>query len=169
MKLRGFSVVELIIVITIMGILLVLGVVNLVDSETNSRDSERKIDIEAIATHLEDYYRIGVNGSLDYGRYPSVQPSVGLIGNETKILIDLDEKALKAPDQTSSSLIAATNSIQTTAGVTPSPTINQYVYQPIASDGSLCDNSSTKECRKFNLYYRLESDDMVYMKTSKNQ
>ena len=169
MKSSGFSIVELIIVITIMGILLVLGVVNLTDSEINARDSERKIDIETIATHLEDYYRVGTSGSLNYGQYPSVEASVGLIGNESTILLDISEKSLMAPNEIISSLVAASNNVQTAIGVLPNPTNNQYVYQPIASDGSLCNSSTAKECRKFNLYYRTESDELVHLITSKNQ
>lgn len=169
MKMRGFSVVELIIVVTVIGILLILGVVNLTDSRINSRDSERKIDVETIATLLEDYYRIGTGGSLNYGQYPSVEASVGLIGNEKNILQIINDNVLIAPDQTSYSLVAATNNIQTIDGILPNPNINQYVYQPIATDGSLCNSSSTKECRKFNLYYRTESDDTVHLITSLNQ
>lgn len=71
------------------------------------------------------------------------------------------------------SFIASTNvgndaSIQTTEGVLPQPTINQYVYQPIKTDGAVC-VSGNIDCRKFNIFYRLESDDLVYKITSKNQ
>lgn len=169
MKQRGFSVIELIIVITVMGILLVVGVVNLSSGEISSRDSERKIDVESIAINLETYYKIGISGSSTSGQYPSVQASIGLIGNETTYLSNLDNDSLMAPNMTASSLLAATNNTQTTSGITPQPTINQYIYQPIASDGSLCDNSTTKECRKFNIFYRAETDNSVYMITSKNQ
>ena len=55
MKRRGFTIVELIIVITIMGTLLILGVVNLRGSQANSRDAERRTDIETIATHMETF------------------------------------------------------------------------------------------------------------------
>jgi prepilin-type N-terminal cleavage/methylation domain-containing protein len=64
-------------------------------------------------------------------------------------------------------LVIATNNTQTTTGVTPQPTTSQYVYQPIDSRGLLCTNMP--DCRKFNIYYRLEKDSTVYMVTSKNQ
>jgi len=171
MKRHGFTIVELIIVITIMSILLVLGVANMRGAQANGYDSERKTDIETIATHLETYYQsgadgFGTNGTTEVGSYPSTD----LISNEATLLRDLDTKSITAPDTTStpvSTFKAATNNTQTTAGVTPQPTKNEYIYQPIKSDGTLC--TGTSECRKFNLYYRLDMDSTVYMVTSKNQ
>jgi len=164
MKRRGFTIVELAVVITIMGILLVLGVVVLDTSQINARDSERKTDIESIAINLDTFYTSGTDGSTTIGRYPSTV----LIGTETTMLRDIDPKNLKTPGASSSSLVAATNNTQTTLGVLPQPTIAQYVYQPLQSDGSLC-TTEVQECRKFNLFYRLEIDSAIYMLASKNQ
>jgi prepilin-type N-terminal cleavage/methylation domain-containing protein len=164
---RGFTIVELIIVITLMGILLVLGVVNLRGSQISARDSERKADIEAIALNLESFYTTGTNSSTTLGRYPST----AIIGQETTLLPDIDPKSLATPGLTASSLIAATCTgacTQTTAGVTPQPATDTYIYQPIKSDGTLC-TTELQECRKFNIYYKLETDNTVYMVTSKNQ
>ena len=91
----------------------------------------------------------------------------------TGMLRDLDTASITAPGVSSwtQTFIAATNTAQSTdinTGITPRPSINQYVYQPLQTDGSLCTYES-QECRKFNLYYHLESDDTVYMVTSKNQ
>jgi type II secretory pathway pseudopilin PulG len=169
MKHRGFTIIELIVIIAVMGILLILGVANLSGSQANARDAERKTDIETIALHLETYYSSGTDGSSSIGQYPSVDPTNGLIGHETTFLRDIDTASLMTPGAASSSLIAATNNVQTTNGVLPQPSISQYLYQPIATDGSLCDSSTTKECRKFNLYYRLETDNIVYTVTSRNQ
>jgi len=66
------------------------------------------------------------------------------------------------------SFVSAQNSTQTTAGVLPQPRIDQYVYQPLKSDGVLC-SSGSAECRKYNLYYRLEENSEIKMVTSKNQ
>ncbi len=161
---RGFTIVELAVVITIMGILLVLGVVNLNATQANARDAERKTDIETIATHLETFYTSGTDGSTTIGDYPSTS----IIGQEQTILRDINPKSLIAPGASSSSFVAATNNTQTTGGVTPQPTISQYIYQPLQSDGSLC-TLDIQECRRFNLYYRLEVDSTIYMVTSENQ
>lgn len=168
---RGFTVVELIIVITIMGILLVLGVVNLRGSQISARDAERKADVEAIALHLESFYTNGRDGSTTLGRYPST----GLVTSPAATSIqtnlrDIDLKSVMAPGITdpANTLIIATNTTQTTAGILPQPTIDQYIYQPLQQDGTLC-TSGAQMCQKYNLYYRLETDNTVYMVTSKNQ
>lgn len=166
MNRRGFTIVELLIVIAIMGILLVLGVVNLRGSQANARDSERKIDVETIGLHLESYY---LNSPT--GRYPST----GLQSEQWLLpsLPDADIKSFTAPgvQDPYSSFTAATNTDQTTAGVLPQPTFDQYVYQPLESNGSnfvLCTTGS-QQCCKYNIFYHLETDDTVYVYRSKNQ
>jgi prepilin-type N-terminal cleavage/methylation domain-containing protein len=167
---RGFTIVELIIVITIMGILLTLGVVNLRGSQIGARDSERVSDVENISLALEDFYRNG-NDSVSNGSYAGTSTSSATNATIVTTLRDIDIKIILAPgvtDESTKSLISATNTTQTTVGVTPQPEIDQYVYQPLLSTGALC-TSSTLGCRKFNIFYRLESDNTVYMVTSKNQ
>ena len=169
MKSRGFTIVELIIVIAIMGILMTLGVVRLSSSQLEARDKERKSDVETLALFLESYYTSGNGTVINPGEYPSVDPTEGFIGGEVETLLDIDKKILYAPGDSVSSLKAATNNIQTTTGVLPLPSItDQYIYQPIASDGTLCD-TEIKECVKFNLYTWYEYDNSAYMITSKNQ
>ena len=152
MNKRGFTIIELLIAITIMSILILLGVVNLSGAQANGRDSERKTDIETISRYLETYYSSGSGAvdDLNIGVYPT---TTQLSGNESTILRDIDDRALKAPGQSGISLVmAATSSDQT-------PTIDEYIYQPIQinTDGtySIC-NSSNPVCRRYNLYYRLE-------------
>ncbi|MEI6850832.1 MAG: type II secretion system protein [Candidatus Saccharibacteria bacterium] len=64
MNRRGFTIVEFIIVISIMSILLILGVVNLRSSQANGRDVERKVDVETIAQQLETYYTSGTDTTI---------------------------------------------------------------------------------------------------------
>jgi prepilin-type N-terminal cleavage/methylation domain-containing protein len=75
-KSRGFTIVELVIVIIIMGILLVLGVVNVTSSQANARDKEREADTGTIVKGLETRYNRGnpvVSASyVKSGSYPSV-------------------------------------------------------------------------------------------------
>lgn len=83
-------------------------------------------------------------------------------------LTDINQKSTLPPGQTNAatSFVTATNAVQTAAGVAPQPTKDQYVYQPIDSNGALCGNY---DCRKYNIYYRLENNSTVYRITSKNQ
>lgn len=161
----GFTIVELIIVIVIMAILLMLAVVNLDNSQVSARDDERTTDIANLARGLESFYTSGSDSSTVTGQYPTT----ALISDPT-VLRDVDPRSYRTPDtdDSGSSLVAATNTTETAAGVTPQPTISQYVYQPIATDGTLC-TTTTQECRRFNLYYRLEADNTVYRVTSQHQ
>ncbi len=172
MKRRGFTIVELLIVITIMGVLLVLSVASLRSSQASSRDVERKTDIESIVLALDDYYINGSDLSITVGKYPSTSlvSNNFTINDLKKTLRDIDIKSLTAPNVTNptTTFKAAVNNTQTTAGVLPQPTVDQYIYQPIMNDGTLCTLES-QECRKFNLYYRLEADNTVYMVTGKNR
>ncbi len=165
---RGFSIIELLIVITIMGVLLTLAVVNMRGAQINARDAERKGDIESIALHLEAFYKTGVDSTTVFGRYPAIALA-GSASSITGALRDVNLKSFTPPGASGpdTGFKAATNNIQTTSGVLPQPTIITYVYQPLKQDGTLCD--SYTYCQKFNLYYMLEADNTVYMVTSKNQ
>ncbi len=169
---RGFTIIELIIVIAIMGILLVLGVVEVSSSQLHARDNQRKTNIETIATALENYYNGGNQGTTALLSYPSTDLVAQLSANNFSMLQDINPNAVVSPTAASgtvSSIVAATNTTQTTAGVTPQPsgTNDVYVYQPLQVDGTLC--TGTAECRKFNLYYYQESDNSVQMVTSRHQ
>jgi prepilin-type N-terminal cleavage/methylation domain-containing protein len=171
-KRQGFTIVELIIVIAIMAILLTLGVVNLQDTLVNGRDDERKEDIANLARHLETFYTSGSDSSTTTGFYPSTAITTNA-STMTTYLRDADNDTLMAPgitDPIQTVKAASDTSILTSASA--HPTFSEYIYQPLAlsADGStwsLCTGST--ECRKFNLYYRLESDNTVYIKTSINQ
>jgi len=165
---RGFTVVELVITITIMGILLTLAVVNLNATQVNARDAERKGDVEAIQLNLEDFYKTDSDWGANLGVYPSVDLPNGTVAFMKQVLRDIDTDNLMAPGITDPKLtfIAATNAVQTTTGLLPQPTKDQYVYQPINTTGALCIST---DCRKYNIFYRLESDNTVYMVTSKHQ
>lgn len=61
---RGFTIVELLIVVVVIGILAALVVSTFSGAQSKARDTRRKTDITAIAKALEMYY-------LDNGKYPS--------------------------------------------------------------------------------------------------
>lgn len=105
-----------------------------------------------------------VSGSQ--GTYPNIHAA-----SETffpVIFNGFDVKSFTAPGQEDnfSTFITATNAVQTTDGVQPQPTTGQYVYQPIDNNGVLCTDLN---CRKYNIFYRLESDNAVHMVTSRHQ
>lgn len=170
MKQRGFTLIELVITVTIMVILLVLAVANLTSTQASQRDAERATDASTISNNLETFYKTGINTSAVLNRYPS---TALLTSGETSIkalLPDIDINSVIAPDATTaaSSFIPATNAIGTVAGVLPKPTISQYVYQPIQTSGALC-TTEAQECRRYAIFYRTEIDNTVKKVTSKRQ
>lgn len=177
MKLRGFTIVELIITITIMGILLTLAVVNLNSSQANARDSERAGDVEAITLNLESYYNNSSEDALgNFAKSGGTYPGSSYLASSTfsKILPDIDPKSIHAPgvDLTAPmSFVAATNNSQSPTTILPKPskTNDVYVYQPLTANGGPCTDPAVSECRKFNIYYYQETSDSVKQITSKNQ
>lgn len=169
MKRRGFTIVELIITIAIMGILMTLAVVNLNASQIKARDDERASDVQAIALALENFFVSGSDTITTVSRYATTDITANYDTTKS-YLRDIDDKSLMAPGvtNTTDTFIPATNNVQTEAGVLPQPTVGQYVYQPIMTTGALCSSGNT-DCRKFNLYYRTEADNVVHRVTSKNQ
>lgn len=159
---QGFTIVELIITLTIMAILMTLAVVNLSSGLAAGRDEERKTDVDNIIIFQETAYNRSTTksyfhtGSVTSGTIPIYYAGIDL-GN------------LRAPDVVapSYSLVAATNNTQTAVGVAPQPLKTTYVYQPVTSDGLLCGSGSS--CRKFNIYYYSESTSSTVMMTSRSQ
>lgn len=64
-KSRGFTIVELLIVIVVIGILAALVIVTYNGIQQKARDTERKTDIKALQGHLEAYW-------ADNAKYPTL-------------------------------------------------------------------------------------------------
>lgn len=70
-KSRGFTLVELLVVISILGILASVGLVAFTSAQMRGRDAQRKSNLKEISSALELYYS-------DYGKYPdSVNNEIG--------------------------------------------------------------------------------------------
>lgn len=52
----GFTLIELMVVVSLIGILMLAGILAFTASQQNSRDSRRKADVDAIGKALEQYY-----------------------------------------------------------------------------------------------------------------
>ena len=164
----GFTIVELAVTIVVISILMGLSGFGVNRSITLSRDEDRRTDIENIRTHLDSAYRSGFpNISGLQGAYPSTTHIT--TNGVDAVFHGFNKQNLQAPktDPNGHSIVVATNNLTTTADVRPIPTIATYVYQPLTATGALCTGSL--ECRKYNLFYRLETETDVKKVTSKNQ
>ena len=149
---KGFTIVEVTIVIVVMGIIASIGIASTLGYQESARDRERANDIDVIARSLDRSYQTqAVSGTS----YPSTAATPADIG---KIVGDID--LVTAPRQAANSIVIANASgVQT-------PTVDQYIYQPLNVDGSLC---TAVPCVRYKLYYHLEETDIVKVKDSLRQ
>lgn len=71
--LQGFTLIELMIVMIIMGILAAIGVTAFIASQVKGRDTSRKGDLKAVSQALEAYYN-------DKGQYPASDDKGNIVG-----------------------------------------------------------------------------------------
>lgn len=146
-KQQGFTIVELLIVIVVIGILALLVVTTFSGIQQKGRDTERQTDIKAIHSQLEAYY--AQNGS-----YPETGSlDAAFVAAEMK---GLDEDALSDPKNTAAGI----------ADAAPAAGTYQYWYTATADGGGAC-TAAAGDCTAYTLTARLESGD-DFVKTSLN-
>src|SRR5258707_9454555 len=129
---RGFTIVELLIVIVVIGILAALVIVTYNGIQSKARDTERKTDVNALASHLEAYF-------AQNAKYPTLAQfndndtsnSSSFVSTNMK---GLDRAAFADPQSSATFTLAST------------PTAKQYSYQPTPAN---CDNGANGDCTKY--------------------
>lgn len=134
-KQQGFTIVELLIVIVVIGILAALVITTFTGIQQKARDTERTTDVKALHGQVEAYY-------AQNGKYPTLANLNDSTWRSTNMK-GLDAEALKDPKGSAQTLVAA-------------PAANAYAYAVTASDGSACDNT-TKDCAEYTLTATLEA------------
>ncbi len=94
-KQEGFTIVELLIVIVVIGILATLVIITFSGIQQRARDTQRQTDINGLQGHVEAYY-------ADTGTYPTLAMLTdnGAGGFTATHMKGLDPEALDAPDGT---------------------------------------------------------------------
>lgn len=133
-KQTGFTIVELLIVIVVIGILATLVIVTFQGIQQKGRNTKRQTDIKALHGQLEGYF-------AQKAQYPTLANLNDSAWRNTNMK-GLDAAGLQDPKGTSQTLVG-------------SPTSNAYAYAVTADDGTACDNSTT-ECTKYILTATLE-------------
>lgn len=101
-KSKGFTIVELLIVIVVIGILATLVIVTFTGIQQKARDSKRKTDVGAVQAALESYY----SSNNTYPTLAHLQDSTWLKDN----LKGFDPSALQDPKGAAGSTVGATAS-----------------------------------------------------------
>jgi type II secretion system protein G len=132
---KGFTIVELLIVIVVIGILAALVITTYNGIQQKGRNTERQTDLKALQGQLEAYYAqngryptSGAQASATLGLGSTSADNVTFIGAQMK---GLDREALRDPKGTAGSYAVAASA----SGLS-----NQYAY--VASPAG-CDNSAT--------------------------
>lgn len=139
---QGFTIVELLIVIVVIGILAALVITTFTGVQGRARDTERETDIKAIHGQLEAYY-------ADHGGYPSLADMNTAAWRNTN-MTGLDDEALEDPDS---------GGVQT---LEDSQTVNRYAYEVLPA---AC---VTDACTSYTLIAVKENGTDTVQKTSLN-
>lgn len=154
---KGFTIVELLIVIVVIGILAALVLNTFSGVQKRARDTQRQTNVNALATQLEAYY-------ANNGGYPSATD----VANNTWITNNLkgfDLKAATAPGMTGNSYVSGTAANKDQFGYTPLPAScvspTSAANPPVANSGTFCSS--------FTLSWYSEDKGAAQSKESLNQ
>jgi type II secretion system protein G len=139
-KQQGFTIVELLIVIVVIGILAGLVITTFTGIQQKARNTERQTDIKAMHGQVEAYY-------AQNGKYPTL---ANMNTNAWRVanMKGLDNEAIKDPKGTGAGAATSNTApyqLSATAGA------NIYSYAVFAADGvTACDNTTT-DCGAYTL------------------
>ena len=133
-KQSGFTIVELLIVIVVIGILAAIVITTFTGVQKKGRDADRKSDINSMYSQVEVYF-------AENGKYPTLT-DMNSSTFRTNSLKGLSDDALTDPKGSGATLVGT-------------PAANSYAY---AVTPAGCDNTTTGgDCLGFTLTATLES------------
>jgi len=143
---KGFTIVELLIVIVVIAILATLVIVTFTGIQQKARDSQRQTDINALDSHVEAFY-------AQNGAYPTTA-QLNSTTWRAKYMKGLDPQTIVSPKGDS-------------VGTNNAPTNDAYWYIPTQDDGTTaCSGGDTTTtgtspnvdtaCTKFTMGAKLE-------------
>jgi len=149
---KGFTIVELLIVIVVIGILAALVITTFTGVQQSARNTERQTDVKAIHGQVEAYY-------AKNGKYPTLDNMNTNAWRGTNMK-GLDNEAIKDPKGAGAGA-ATSDTAPYQLGSAAAANIYSYVVTP-----SGCDNSAT-DCTGYTLTATLEGGG-TFVKTALN-
>ena len=154
-KESGFTIIELLIVIAIIGILATLVLTNFQGAQAKGRDTVRKNDINSLYQKLEEYYN-------EKGSYPDTNLSATLFpGIDAGALGDASNNTIQ-----NTFTSAVTPSMVTLTKSTPGGS-SEYLYAAYGNGTGGCTQGNGAGCLKYRLATYLEKE-AQYVKNSLN-
>lgn len=138
MQQKGFTIIELLIVIVVIGILATITAVALGGANARARDAKRESDVKSLQTAIEAYYTI--EGSSNYPSEADMNDTAFRDAN----FQGLDDSVFQDPNADDSTLATA-------------PTADQYAYAALPAG---CDNATTN-CDEYTLTVTLEDGETI--------
>ncbi len=142
---KGFTIIELLIVIAIIGILAGLVLNNFQGAQAKARDTQRRTDINNMHAKLEEFFN-------ENSSYPLSFVQADLAGIDEGALTDTDDVTIDATSATANTKPADPY----TAAKPDSTTTSQYAYAAYECTGAV---AGTDTCAKYVLYTWLERPD----------
>lgn len=151
----GFTIIELVVVITVIAILTALGVYSFNRVQATARDSQRSTKVTAITETLEKYYN--QNGNYPSCADMSASPNTVVVNT----LINLKADTLTTPTAASGVNSILANCADMAAGYT----LDSFAYVGRGSGASTCLNTA---CMQWSFKYREESSGNIISLASRH-
>jgi len=144
----GFTIVELLIVIVVIGILALLVITTYAGIQAKARDSKRSSDVKSLQTQIEAFFS-------QQGYYPS-RADMNNAGWRTTNMPSLDHNAIKDPKSTTAQCDITSNSSSCFAASPTTGQHYQYLPQDSGGSGANCEATDTT-CSQYTLVANYEN------------
>jgi prepilin-type N-terminal cleavage/methylation domain-containing protein len=134
---QGFTIVELLIVIVVIGILALLVITTYSGIQAKARNAKRQTDIASLQTQLEAFFS-------QQGYYPSLG-DMNSISWRGQFMKSLDVNALVDPSSTCDPTVTGS------ACLVAAPVAKSYSYKVTQSDGTTSCESADTGCAQYTL------------------
>jgi type IV pilus assembly protein PilA len=150
---KGFTIVELLIVIVVIGILALLVITTYSGIQSKARDAKRQSDLKSLQTQIEAFFS-------QNGYYPNITDLNSSTWRATNMK-SLDSNALIDPSSTTSGTCVANNNCLGSSG-SANGVAKQYQYAATESDGATsCDGAlgsgNDQNCAEYTLTAKFEN------------